>query len=462
MFDTVLTAATTAANPVAGVDAAILWHRIESAAAARKLAFVGEVLARHLNECETPVGTLPGGVDPADAAEAEIAAALGITCSTAGRWMWLGHTLATRLPNLAATFAAGELTEHQVQTIATCTANVDPDFIKEVEAHILSALKGSSARLVGKKLRAVIDAVIIRVDPDGLRARRDAAVLGRHVHVHPATDGMAELAGSLTAEDATFLDRRLDEMAKRVCSDDPRSFSARRADALVALTHGRPDLDCLCGDPACPFTADIAGTPRRPLVHVIAPADTLTGESDAPGWIDGFGFISAEHLRAIAAAADLRALHNPTVSDAVADYFAETPEDRYRPSQSLADWVKAVHGWCAFPGCGQPAWESDLDHRTPRSADGDTASFNLGPFCRKHHNLHTHGGWETEQLIDGTLILTSREGRVYRVPPLGPIPLLSNPVPMRPKRQPRAQGRVNRVRRERKRAHDQNNEPPPF
>ncbi|MCE5290855.1 MAG: 13E12 repeat family protein [Nocardiaceae bacterium] len=376
MFETVLTAAATSAAPVEGVDAAILWHRMESAAAARKLAFVGEILTRHLKECDSPIGTLPGGVDPADAAEAEIAAALGITCSTAGRWMWLGHTLATRLPNLAAAFAAGEVTEHQVQTIATCTANVDPECIKEVEAHILIAVSGSSARLVGKKLRAMIDAVIIRVDPDGLRARREAAVLGRHVHVHPSTDGMSELAGSLTAEDATFLDRRLDEMAKRVCSDDPRSFSARRADALIALTHGRAELDCLCGNPACPFTAGIAGIPRRPLVHVIGPAATLTGQSDAPGWIDGFGFISGEHFRAIAADADLRELHNPTA--------AETPEDRYRPSQNLADWVKAVHGWCAFPGCNQPAWESDLDHRTPRSADGDTASFNLGPFCRKH------------------------------------------------------------------------------
>ena len=42
------------------------------------------VLARHLANTDAPLGTLPGCVDPADAAEAEIAAALGVTVTTAG------------------------------------------------------------------------------------------------------------------------------------------------------------------------------------------------------------------------------------------------------------------------------------------------------------------------------------------------------------------------------------------
>ena len=322
VFETVLTAATTAASPATGLDAAVLWHRMESASTARKLAYAAEVLTRHLASCDSPVGTLPGGVDPADAAEAEISAALGVTCSTAGRWMWLGHTLATRLPNLAAMFADGEVTEHQVSVIAAATANVDPELIKEVERQILHALTTTQVRLVGRKLRALVDAIIVRVDHDGLRARREAAVQDRHVHVHTASDGMVDVAGSLTAEDGKFLDHRLDEMAKRVCTSDPRSFSARRADALIALTHGRSELACLCGASACPFAAGVAGTPRRPLVHVFATAATLTGTSDAPGWIDGYGVVSAEHVRLIGGDADLRALRNPAVAQAVADYFA--------------------------------------------------------------------------------------------------------------------------------------------
>ena len=56
---------------------------------------------------------------------------------------------------------------------------------------------------------------------------------------------------------------------------------------------------------------------------------------------------------------------HPAVTGRQPSTTSEVPEDRYRPSRKLAEWVRAVHGWCAHPGCSRPAWESDLDHRTP-------------------------------------------------------------------------------------------------
>ena len=60
----------------------------------------------------------------------------------------------------------------------------------------------------------------------------------------------------------------------------------------------------------------------------------------------------------------------------------------YVPTAEIARLVRARHPHCRFPGCRQAAASCDLDHAIPYPA-GPTTPGNLGPLCRRHHNLKT-------------------------------------------------------------------------
>jgi hypothetical protein len=66
---------------------------------------------------------------------------------------------------------------------------------------------------------------------------------------------MAEVYGTVAAAAATAFDRRLSQLAKQECPEDPRMLDQRRADALAALAQGRR-LACACGRPDCANRTD--------------------------------------------------------------------------------------------------------------------------------------------------------------------------------------------------------------
>ncbi|MFL0177666.1 DUF222 domain-containing protein, partial [Mycobacterium sp. SMC-13] len=74
--------------------------------------------------------------------------------------------------------------------------------------------------------------------------------------------------GALLATDAELLDRVLDEMARQVCEDDPRTFGQRRADALGVLAARGDRLACQCGNPDCPAAGPDARA-AAVMIHVL-------------------------------------------------------------------------------------------------------------------------------------------------------------------------------------------------
>lgn len=476
------------ASPVEMLQVASVLHRLEAAISAYSHAYAAAVLAWYEDD-DRPIDTHPvRAIDPWDQAEAELSAALPVTKGVASRMIAVGTALSTRLPKVAAAFARGDLDLARVRIIVDASANVDPDLIGEVERRILAGLRNSRSPLTGARLRNMIDTVIAHVDADGLRIRREAAVKGRHLWIGPGPDGMAELAGSLPAADAVYVTGRLTELAKGVCRQDPRSFDARRADALTALSHGQSVLACQCGKPNCPYADSNRKplVPRKPLVHVIANAATVDGSADTPGWLNGYGIIDAQYVRDITAdGAIVRPIvepsggtlvpapapsgdeitldrtqsdvpHTPEAATPPSDEFSarlgesavtaataerarsdepdSEPARGYQPSQQDADYARALHGTCMFPHCDVFAWECDLDHRKPYNhtepaQGGQTKAENLGPFCRKHHRLKTFGGWDLIKNPDGTLAITSPLGLTYPVATAGPIPLLGGTEP---------------------------------
>jgi hypothetical protein len=161
------------------------------------------------------------------------------------------------------------------------------------------------------------------------------------------------------------------------------------------------------------------------VIHVLAEAATVSGDGATPGFLPGFGAVSAETVRDLATRARLRP---------VTPAREFTTEPQYRPSVALAEFIRARDLWCRFPGCDVPAEFCDLDHSIPWALGGLTHPSNIHLKCRPHHLLKTfwcgENGWAEQQFPDGTIIFTSPSGRTYTTTPGGALffPQLATPT----------------------------------
>lgn len=388
---------------------------------------------------------------------AEVSAAMNISSMAASRVVSTAETLDTRLPRVAAVLAEGRTDWRTVQVIITRTALVGDNLIDAIDLTMADRI-GKWQCWSRRRIINAVDAAVATIDPDAARERRVKADTDRHVEIIPLPTGMAQIRGSVTATAGAAFDRRLSELAAEVCPDDPRTMAQRRADALTALIEGR-HLQCACDGPDCP-SRDAERVPQRggvrTVLNVVASAQTVYGQSDQPGYLDGYGVIDADQVRELAASASLRLLENPPVSDAEAL--------RYQPSAALERAIRCRDLTCRWPGCDRPASCCDIDHTIPFNHNdpangGLTVPWNLKCLCRLHHRLKTFlcgpGGWRDKQLPDGTVIWTSPTGRTYRTTPSGPelFPQLRAPACAgpKPRRRNTSRDRARRIAKARER-----------
>ena len=438
-------------------------QRAENRAAARRLRGVAELFEMRRAERGEQA---EWAVDTWAAVGAEIAAALGISLGRAGSAMNYGLAM-LGLPAVAAVFEAGDIDLATYRTIVYRTTLITDEAARAAIDRQLAARAVCWPSMTQGRLAREIDRIIIAVDPDAVRRERERA-RDRDVTIWAAQDGSADVSARLFATDAEVLDKRLDALAATVCAEDPRTKAQRRADALGALAGGADRLRCQCPSAACPAAAKTASAV---VVQVVADQATVEGRSNLPGCLLGGGaLISAEQVRAIAAAARLRPL-------GVAVHI----EDRYRPSGALGDFVRARDITCRAPGCDRPATECDLDHTVPYAQGGRTHASNIKCLCRFHHILKTFWGWRDQQLPDGTVIWTLPGNRIYVTTPGSMTLFPALPVPAPPcrgrtammplRRTTRAQNRAHRIAAERNRNRcdrsagpppDPGDDPPPF
>jgi hypothetical protein len=277
----------TALDDAASVEAAGGWARVENAACARKLAVLAELFARRTG--------LPAGerelwwVDPQAAVAAELGAAVNVSQGMATHQTHRGVALRDRLPMVAALFEAGLISDLLVRTIVWRThLIVDEQAMAAVDAALAERITGWGA-LSAAKTEAAIDALVDEYDPAALRRSR-ASASGRGVEFGSPADvaGITSMWARLHAPDAALIEQRVEQLARSVCDNDPRSIGERRADALTALAH-YTELACTCGQPDCAGAAH-DGPAKNAVVYVVADeksvdaatADAAPGES-APG-----------------------------------------------------------------------------------------------------------------------------------------------------------------------------------
>ncbi len=154
-------------------------------------------------------------------------------------------------------------------------------------------------------------------------------------------------------------------------------------------------------------------------IRVTVPWTTLAGLDDQPGQLHGYGAITADTVRRLAADATWTRLLTDPATGAVLDVGTTT----YSPPAALDRHVRSRDVSCRFPGCRQPADRADLDHTRPYPA-GPTSAANLAALCRPDHRLKTLTRWRVEQHPDGTLRWTSPTGQRYDTHPPPTHPLL--------------------------------------
>ncbi|CDQ46027.1 HNH endonuclease signature motif containing protein [Mycolicibacterium neoaurum] len=438
--------------------------RAEAAAAARRLALVAEVTARHCeDEDESSALRL---IDGWALAKAEVSAACNLGPRAASAQMRIAMALRDRLPKTAEVFARGLVSAKVINAITWRTQLVcDEEALGLIDAGIAGTAHQYGALSETALIRAV-DFWVHKFDPIAV-IRSKAAANDRYIDFGDTDDpdGVVSFWGRMRATDAALSDTRLNDLAHGVCDGDPRTVAERRADALAAVLTGAETLTCLCGDPDC------AGSGKDPragavTIYVLTGQEPDTGHGAKPDdgpTPDGSGRQDPRTGPAVpgepaatppeaepqppstpaaptAPAASTRLGAGITLDGAIIPAHLLTElintgakvrplnsatdlgsEPRYRPSAKLAAYVRMTAMTCCFPGCGKPAQRCDLDHVTPWPA-GATHPGNLRPLCREHHLLKTvKVGWTPKAHPDGTTEWTSPSGQTYTTMPLGPV-----------------------------------------
>ena len=263
-----------ALDDAALVDAAAGWARTENAACARKLAVMAELFTRR-------TGLAAGEredwwVDPEAAVGAELGAAQHISTWMALAQAHRGVVLADRLPKIAALFEAGLINEALVRAIEYRTMLVtDAEAIQQVDA-LLAEQVMAWGPLSVRKTEQNIDAIVDGVDPAALRRSRQTHCQ-RDVQFGSPSDeaGYTSMWALLTAADSEVVKQRVEQVARSVCEDDPRTVGERRSEALAAVSVGITALACRCGNADCPAAGREATAPVPVVIHVVADAATV-------------------------------------------------------------------------------------------------------------------------------------------------------------------------------------------
>jgi hypothetical protein len=329
----------------------------------------------------------------------EIGCALGLPGAAAQNLLKNAERLCRQLPATFTALAEGRIGSGQATAITEASYELPDEILADYEARVLRhAHRQSTVQLRRSAKRAAL-----QLDPATAERKHQRSVDDRHIRLAPADHGTSWLMALLPAAQAQLLYDRVDGVARLAPADDARTVDQLRADALVNAVLAGTDGDLPTHQG------------HRPAINVTVALSTLVGQDEEPGWLDGYGPITAGYARQLA--------HDPSgtwrrlVTDPISGQLLDYGTTRYRPPRHLSDHVLGRDGECTFPFCTHRARRSDLDHIVayPR---GSTSANNLHPLHRRHHNAKTEAGWRVRRdASTGSTRWISPAGRHYRTAP---------------------------------------------
>jgi hypothetical protein len=405
----------TALGSAAAVRASALWAKVIAHCQARSMVTTTEAMSG------VDLLAYASGHDAKQIIGEELAAMTHVTSGTAINEVYFVDRVGAELPLSWEALDRGDLTLAHLMYLARATQSCGARVAQAVDNQLipLAIARGWTPQ----KLAAEAARVIIRVDPDGAAERAEKAKATADVRLFPGQDETSTLYAD---GDAVTLRQVMDAIDAR--ADQLGAPGAglpaglRRFNALADLVLGDPVLgDPVLGDPVLGERVS-----ARPNVEVVLTMDLTTwlGLNQDPAELSGFGPITAETARQLAADAGFRRL----ITDPITAQTLDLGRDSYRPSQPLRRFVEARDRTCQFPGCARRATHCDIDHCLAYDELGHTDACNLHPLCRMHHNLKTKKLWKVDIQPDGAEIWTSPLGFTYRKPAATyPIHLLEPP-----------------------------------
>src|SRR3954454_14435371 len=333
-------------------------------------------------------------------AQDSVSLALQVPLRTAQGKLAQARTLVRELPGTLAAVSRGAISGEHARVVAEATWRLpdDPALPMALEDAVLPPLLDGRCVTV-PQFRARVRRACMALDPVTAEERHQRALADRTVGYVPGDDGMASLPVVLGAPEAQLIYPRLTAAATLLPATDPRAMDQNRADLLVdALLSGLPadGLPVLQG--------------RRPSINVVVSADTLLCLDDQPAHLTGYGPITAESARRLAAdqSGTWRRLLTDPDSGALLDIG-----EKYRPAQRLRDFIAARDDVCAFPTCNQPGYRCEYEHTTPYSQGGSTCRCNGALACRRHNQCKHDTGWGYTHNSDGSFTWTTSTGHTY-------------------------------------------------
>ena len=371
----------------------------------------------------------PGTPAVAEFAPAELGAALGISTYAAHELVGDGLELRHRLPKVWARIHAGSLPAWRGRKIAQATRCLSQEAAAWVDAQV-----APFAHKIGLgRLTALIETALIRYDPEQAARRAKQAADQRGVWVSDQmTDGTRSIAISADALDATAFDDTINQIADALSHlGDEDVKDVRRAKAVGVIADPQGTLDLLAGSNTDTDTDDHAddGTPgqpaaqsrrstRRPgkpkVVLYLHLHESAISTGCGVGRVEGLGPVNIETIR------DWAGRSNLTINRVI-DLADRTSVDAYETPEQMKETVLLRNPCCPFPWCNNTSRTKDMDHieeyvpPDEGGPPGQTAPHKLGPLCRRHHRLKTHGGWTYTMSEPGIYLWRSPRGRRYLV-----------------------------------------------
>ncbi|MDQ0277757.1 hypothetical protein QO003_002060 [Arthrobacter silviterrae] len=435
---------------------------LESGLAAVKAALVARHLgAAAVEAAALALDRWQGGIAES-AAVAEIGASLHIPESSARLLANQATELAAHRRDTLDALTAGELSWRHACTIVAETGTLaetpgtTPADTAAFEARLLAAVPGTTPGRFASAARRMREGT----HPETLPTRTREAIGKRTMAVEPGTDGMAWLSLHLPAPAANGALAACTRLARaQQGPGEHRTLSQLRADTAAILLLGQhlpPTttgtavtagdgagadtgngtaagvgkgaagaggpvgellgslagavvegmVDGVVEDPVGEYFAQLEATraglavaePPQPLAQVIltVPVLGLLGATNEPAILAGHGPIDEVTARKLLCGAGsfLRVLTDPVT----AEPLTGVPPERYRLRDAEKALLRALAETCSFPGCTNPAMDTETDHLTAYALGGPTTPANSHALCKRHH-AYKHF-WGSPQVVD--------------------------------------------------------------
>jgi hypothetical protein len=201
--------------------------------------------------------------------------------------------LASKLPRTLDALEKGDIDLYKARVLYDRTLPLSADLAAEVEERVLAKAPGQT----GAQMRQLTNRVVMRVDPEGHKARAEERKKQRCTGIDALEDDMARIWAYLPVHLAAACSARVDAIARQAHTpSDPRTLDQVRADVFADLLLATPDK----------------ASAVKVELYVTVSAATLLGLSEQPGEIAGFGPITADLARDLAGDATLAAsAHRP-------------------------------------------------------------------------------------------------------------------------------------------------------